>query len=66
MRKLDFCLCKNEDADQLRSNWEADQRLCFRYTDSTIPLLPKSEISSFYPPSLAAQTVLCQDLAGNP
>ena len=25
---------------------EADQRLCFRYTDSTIPLLPKSEISS--------------------
>ena len=25
---------------------EADQRLCFRYTDSTIPLLSKSEISS--------------------
>ena len=24
----------------------ADQRLCFRYTDSTIPLLSKSEISS--------------------
>ena len=24
---------------------EADHRLCFRYTDSTIPLLPKSEIS---------------------
>ena len=24
----------------------AYQRLCFRYTDSTIPLLPKSEISS--------------------
>ena len=24
---------------------EADQRLCFRYTDSTIPLLPKSKIS---------------------
>ena len=24
----------------------ADQRLCFRYTDSTIPLLPYSEISS--------------------
>ena len=22
------------------------QRLCFRYTDNTIPLLPKSEISS--------------------
>ena len=25
---------------------EADQRLCFRYTDSTIPLVSKSEISS--------------------
>ena len=25
---------------------EVDQRLCFRYIDSTIQLLPKSEISS--------------------
>ena len=47
MRKPDFCLCENKDADQLRSNCEADQRLCFRYSDSTIPLLPKSEVSSF-------------------
>ena len=31
---------------QRRSHGEADQRLCFRYTDGTIPLLPKSEISS--------------------
>ena len=46
MRKPDFCICENKDADQLRGNREADQRLCFRYTDSTIPLLPKSEISS--------------------
>ena len=30
------------------SNREADQRLCFRYIDSTIPLLPKSKISSLY------------------
>ena len=28
-------------------NREADQHLCFRYTDSTIPLLSESEISSF-------------------
>ena len=48
VRKLAFCICKNTDADQLRGNREADQRLCFRYTDSTIPLLTKSEISSFY------------------
>ena len=41
-----FFICENKDADQLRGNREADQRLCFRYTDSTIPLLPKSEISS--------------------
>ena len=29
------------------NNREADQRICFRYSDSTIPLLLKSEISSF-------------------
>ena len=40
MRKPDFCICENKDADQLRGNREADQRLCFRYTDSTIPPLP--------------------------
>ena len=45
MRKPTICICENKDADQLRGNREADQRLCFRYTDSTIPLLAKSEIS---------------------
>ena len=40
--KETFCICENKDADQLRGNHEADQHLCFRYTDSTIPLLPKS------------------------
>ena len=47
MRKKAFCICENKDADQLRGNREADQRLCFRYTDSTTPLLSKSDISSF-------------------
>ena len=46
MKKPTFCICENKDADQLRGNREADQRLCFRYIDSTIPLLSKSEISS--------------------
>ena len=32
--------------DQLRGDREADQRLCFRYIDNTIPLLSKSETSS--------------------
>ena len=48
MRKSAFCICENKDTDQLRSNCAADQCLFFRYTDSTIPLLPKSEISSLY------------------
>ena len=60
MRKPDFCLCENKGADQLRSNCEADQRLCFRYTDSTIPLLSKSKISSFYPAYVTVQVGLCQ------
>ena len=44
MGKATICICENKDADQLR---EADQRLCFRYSDRTILLLLKSEISSF-------------------
>ena len=60
MRKPDCCLCENKGADQLRSNCEADQRLCFQHRDSTISLLLKSEISSFYPSSVAAQAGLCQ------
>ena len=46
LRKPAFCICENKDTNQLRGNREADQRLCFRYIDSTIPLLPKSKISS--------------------
>ena len=46
MRKPTISLCENNEADQLRSNCETDQRLCFRYTDSKIPLLSKSKIAS--------------------
>ena len=46
MRKPTICIGENKDADQLRGNREADQRLCFLYSESTIPLLLKSEISS--------------------
>ena len=35
MRKPVICICENKDADQLRGNREADQRICFRYTAST-------------------------------
>ena len=66
MRKPAFCICENKDADQLRGNSEADQRLCFRYTDSTIPLLPKSGISSLWPFSVAVTARFVSDLVGNP
>ena len=60
MRKPDFCLCENKGADQLCSNCTADQRLCFCYnSDSTIPLLSKSKISSLYPSSVLVQASLC-------
>ena len=36
MRKPAFCIGENKDADQLRSNREADQRLCFHYIASTL------------------------------
>ena len=66
MRKSAFCICENKDADQLRGNREADQRLCFRYTDSAIPRLPKSEISSLQPSSVVVQPALCRTWSKTP
>ena len=47
MGKPTMWIGETKGADQLRSNCEPDQLLCFRYMESTIPLLLKSEISSF-------------------
>ena len=54
MGKPTICLGENKGADQLRGyadqlrgNREADQRLCFRYTDITISPLLKSKLSNF-------------------
>ena len=58
--KPTICICENKDADQLRGKREADQRLCFRYSDSTITLLLKSEISSFWLFSVLVQAGLCR------
>ena len=55
MRKPALCICENKDAHHLRGKHEADQRLCFRYTDSTIPLLSKYEISWICPSSVGVQ-----------
>ena len=66
MRKPAFCTCVKKDADQLRGNRKADQRLCFRFIESTIPLLSKSEISSLQPYSLAVQPGLCRTRSETP
>ena len=58
MRSPAFYICENRDADQLCSICAADQRLFFRYKDSTIPLLSKSKfqassLSVFVQPGLS-------------
>ena len=64
MRKPSFAYARTKTqisfaVTQLSGNREADQRLCFRFIDSPIPLLPKSEISSLKPSSVAVQPGLC-------
>ena len=56
MIKSDFCLCENKGADQ---------RLCFHNTDSSIPLLSKSGISSLKPSSVL-DTSVCVGLGRKP
>ena len=60
MGKPTICIGENKDADQLRGNREADQRLCFHFSDSMIPPLLNSKISSFLPGSVAVQAGLCR------
>ena len=64
MRKQTICICENKDADQLRSNCEADQRLCFRYSDSTIP----PQLRNFKLLALFCECTgqFVSDLVGNP
>ena len=67
IRKPAFCICENKGADQLHGHCAADQRLwflAFCYTDSKIPHLPKSEISSLKPSSVVVQPGLL-DLVRN-
>ena len=51
MGKPTICIGENKDTDQ---------RLCFRYTNSTIPLLSKSKISLLQPSSVLVQLGLCR------
>ena len=58
MRKPAFCIFGNH---------EADQRLCFRYTDSTIPLLPiYTKFQAYIAIVLLYSPVCVWDLVGNP
>ena len=59
-KPTDFCPCENKGTDQLCSNCTADQRLCFRYTYSTTPLLCISKMSNFQHSSVTVQAALCQ------
>ena len=75
MGKPTICIGENKDADQLCSNCTADQRLCFRYSDSTFPLLLISKVyisSSTYIQSFKLLALFCDytawfvlDLVGN-
>ena len=58
MRKSDFRSCENKGTDQLRSN-------CFCYSDSIIPLLSKSKISTLVI-FCACTARFVSDLVGNP
>ena len=51
MRKPAFCICENKAAVQLCGNRTADQRLCFRFTYSTIPF--------FLNPKFQALAIFC-------
>ena len=60
LRKPTFCICVDRDADRLRGGREAGRRLCFRYIDSTVPLLAKCKISGLWSYFVAARPGLCR------
>ena len=60
IRQPTICLCETKDADQLCSNCTADQRLCFRFSDSTIPLLLKCKLSCIQPAYVPLQADCCR------
>ena len=60
MRKPAFRICEDKDADQLRGNTAAHQRLYFHIKDRTISLLLKYKISCLLPSSMFVQVSLCR------
>ena len=66
MRKPDFCICESNGADKLCNNCTADQRFCFRYSDSLIPLLHIAKRSNVYPAPVTVQADLCRNWSETP
>ena len=64
-KKTAFCICENKDTDQLLGNRDGSAP-SFCYTDSAIPLLPKSEITGIQPSSVAVQPGLCRTWSETP
>ena len=66
MRKPAFCISENKDADLLRGNREAGKRLCFRYIESTIPVLSKSIYFKLLAIFCGCTARFASDLVGTP
>ena len=67
MRKPDFCICLNKDADQLHGNREADQHFVFAIR------IVQSLYMYFLNPNFKSLAIFCNctarfvsDLVGNP
>ena len=63
--KTRFLPMRYKGADQLHSNWEADQHLCFGYMNSTFHLLSKSKLFKLLVISCSCTGWFVLDL-GNP
>ena len=58
MRKPVYAICEQQRRRSACASAQSDQRLCVRCLDSIISVLSIYEISSLYPPSVAAQVGL--------
>ena len=59
MRKPVYSICEQQRRRSACASAQSDQRLCFRFLDSTVQLISISEISSRHLVSVAAQAGLC-------
>ena len=68
MRKAAVCIYAKTgtDRDHLRDKRAADQRLCFRYINSVLTALHKSEISSLLSSYVTLEPGLCRTSSESP